>query len=146
MSVRDIHERLSKAFLDKDEAGIRAAAAPGIVFTMPGMATTGVDAYIEMARVWWNAFPDFSIEEIGVYADGNVVVEEGVFHGTHTGPMPAPTGELIPPTGRRIEVPYVDVFVIEGDRVTEDRLVLDRLTMLEQLGLVPEPGAAATAG
>jgi predicted ester cyclase len=141
MSVREIHERLAAAFAAKDEEGVRAAAGRNIRFVMPGMETTGIDAYIEMARVWWNAFPDMEIRTSSVYVDGETVIEEGTFSGTHSGPMPTPTGDVVPPTGKRVELPYADLFLIRDGAVQEDRLYLDRMAMLEQLGLVPA-GAA----
>lgn len=147
MSVREAYQRLHDAFKTMDEAGLRAAAAADVEFSMPGMTVTGIDAYIEMARVWWNAFPDLSMSVRSVTVDGDTVVEEGVFSGTHTGAMPSPDGQMIPPTGRRVELAYADFFTVrDGVVVTSDRLYMDRLSMLEQLGLLPAPGAAAAAG
>lgn len=143
MSVRDAYQRLHDTFKNKDEAGLRAAAAPDVEFSMPGMAVTGIDAYIEMARVWWTAFPDMSMSVRSVTVDGDTAVEEGVFSGTHTGPMPSPDGSMIPATGRRVELAYADFFTVRDDVVTSDRLYMDRLAMLEQLGLIP---SAAPAG
>ncbi len=143
MPVRDAYQRLHDAFKNKDEAGLRAATTADVEFVMPGMETRGIDAYIEMARVWWNAFPDMSMTVRSVAVDGDTAVEEGVFSGTHTGAMPSPDGQMIPPTGRRVELAYADFFTVSGDRVTSDRLYMDRMTMLEQLGLVPAAGAAA---
>lgn len=146
MSVREAYQRLHDAFTNKDEAGLRAAATHDVEFLMPGMATTGIDAYIEMARVWWNAFPDMSMSVRSVSVDGDTAVEEGVFSGTHTGPMPSPDGSMIPATGRRVELAYADFFTVRDGVVISDRLYMDRLSMLEQLGLIPSPGAAAPAG
>ena len=146
MPVRETYQRLHDAFKNKDEAGLRAAATQDVEFSMPGMAVSGIDGYIEMARVWWNAFPDMSMSLRSVTVDGESVVEEGVFSGTHTGAMPSPDGQMIPPTGRRVELAYADFFTVRGDKVVSDRLYMDRLAMLEQLGLIPSPGAAAPAG
>lgn len=146
MSVREAYQRLHDAFKNKDEAGLRAAVAPGVRFLMPGMETTGVEAYIEMARVWWNAFPDMDMSVEGVYVDGDTAVERGLFNATHTGAMPSPDGQMIPPTGRRVSLPYADVFTVGDGVVQVDALYMDRLSMLEQLGLIPAPGAAAPAG
>ncbi|HZS14140.1 MAG TPA: ester cyclase [Candidatus Dormibacteraeota bacterium] len=146
MSVRDAYQRLHDAFKGKDEAALRAAAAPDVEFVMPGMAVTGIDAYMEMARVWWNAFPDLDMTVRSVTVDGDTAVEEGVFRGTHTGAMPSPDGQLIPPTGRRVELAYADFFTVRDGVVQSDRLYMDRMAMLEQLGLIPAPGAAAPAG
>lgn len=145
MSTRDVFERLSDAFKNKDEAGIRAAASADVEFVMPGMATAGIDAYIEMCRVWWDAFPDMDLGVRTVCVDGDTAVEEGVMTGTHVGPIPSPTGEMIPPTGRRVEVPYTDVFTVRDGVVVSDRLYMDQLTLLQQLDLLPAPGAPASA-
>jgi len=146
MSVRDVYQQLHDAFKSMDEPGIRAVVSDDVEFVMPGMTTRGVDAYIEMARVWWNAFPDMALSSSGVCVDGDTAVEEGVMAATHTGPMPAPTGEMIPPTGKRVEIAYTDCFTVRDGKVVSDRLYMDRMTMLEQLGLIPAPGAPAAAG
>ena len=56
----------------------------------------------------------------------------------------APNGQVIPATGRSLSVPYADVFEVEGDRITSDRLYFDQVELLTQLGLMPDPAAAAS--
>jgi len=71
-----------------------------------------------------------------------LAVEERTSGGTHDGVLHTSSGD-VPPTGRRVSVPYVHVLRYrDGLHVSFD-LVFDRLEMLEQLGLVP---AAAPAG
>jgi hypothetical protein len=67
----------------------------------------------------------------------------GTFTGTHTGVFSTPTGD-IPPTGRKVEGPYVNIFDLEGDKVVRNRLTFDRLDLLEKLGLAPVPAMAAS--
>lgn len=50
----------------------------------------------------------------------------------------------IPPTGREVDGPYVNIFDFEGDRVVRNRLTFDRLDLLEKLGLAPLPAMAAS--
>jgi predicted ester cyclase len=141
VDVRQVHERLASAFNSKDEEGVRNAVSDDIEFLLPGVRLVGKDAYIEMARMYWNAFPDFSVNVAAIHVDGDTVVEEGTFTATHTGLLVGPDSE-IPATGRRIDLPYIDCFTIRGDKVSSDRLIFDRLIMLEQLGLLPQPAGA----
>lgn len=56
--------------------------------------------------------------------------------GTHDGPLELPTGPL-PATGKSVEFEGVQVFVVEGGKVTRMRHYLDFLTMLTQVGVIP---------
>ena len=58
----------------------------------------------------------------------------GVLHG--------PMGD-IPPTGRSVEVNYIQVLRFRDGKHVSFNLMFDRLTMLEQLGLVPTSAVAA---
>lgn len=141
MDVRRVYERLTTAFNSKDEEGVRRAIADDIEFVQPGSRLIGKDAYLDIGRMYWNAFPDFTTTVTAVHVAGDTVVEEGIFSATHKGNLASPTGD-IPPTNRRVEIPYTDCFTIRGDVVSSDRITFDRLLMLEQLGLVPTPAAA----
>jgi ketosteroid isomerase-like protein len=48
-----------------------------------------------------------------------------------------------PPTGRSVEVDYIQVLRFRDGKHVSLNLMFDRLTMLEQLGLVPTSAAAA---
>jgi len=49
----------------------------------------------------------------------------------------------IAPTGRSIQVDYIQVLRFRGGKHVSFHLMFDQLMMLEQLGLVPTPAAAA---
>jgi ketosteroid isomerase-like protein len=49
----------------------------------------------------------------------------------------------IPPTGRSVEVDYIQVLRFRDGKHVSFNLMFDRLTMLEQLGLVPTSPVAA---
>jgi predicted ester cyclase len=50
-------------------------------------------------------------------------------------------GELqgIPPTGKRVEVPGVVFYRIAGGKIVEFRGQLDRMSLMQQLGVVSGP-------
>lgn len=44
----------------------------------------------------------------------------------------------IPPTGKKVEVPFTGVINIRGDRLYHEHISWDQGTVLRQLGLMPE--------
>jgi hypothetical protein len=76
---------------------------------------------------------------------GNVAIDEGYLVGTHTGPLPTPSGETIPATGKQINVRSCDVATVEAGVVTQHRFYFDQMEFLGQLGLLPPEGAGSAA-
>jgi predicted ester cyclase len=70
----------------------------------------------------------------------NVLVWRFIIRGTNTGSLRG-----LPPTGRRVEVPGCEFIEVYGDRIRRVQGYIDRLTMLNQLGLAPSsPTTQAT--
>ncbi|KAF2132559.1 NTF2-like protein [Dothidotthia symphoricarpi CBS 119687] len=65
------------------------------------------------------------------------VIDEFIFSLTHTTEVPwlLPS---IPPTGRRLEIPFTSVVAMRGDRLCHEHISWDQGTVLMQLGLLPE--------
>lgn len=91
----------------------------------------------QQAEIYATAFPDGRIEIKRVVAAGDTAVVECVGRGTNDGPF----GD-VPATHKRAELPFVDVLTIRGDKIVSDRQYGDTATMLQQLGLMPEPARA----
>jgi predicted ester cyclase len=72
-----------------------------------------------------------------VIATGDRVVVRWTNAGIHSGEFLG-----IPPTGRSFEIAGIDIYRIENDRMAEHWHVVDQLTMLQQLGLIPAPDSA----
>jgi predicted ester cyclase len=87
------------------------------------------------------AFPDsyFNVEDM--IAEGEKVVTRKTFHGTHEGELMG-----IPPTGRRVSMGLIDIVRIADGRVMEHWSVGDNLGMMQQLGIIPQPGGAEGSG
>jgi steroid delta-isomerase-like uncharacterized protein len=79
-------------------------------------------------------FPDLTFELDEVVAAGDRVAASWTMRGTHTAAM----GDL-PPSGRRIEVRGFTVYYFADGRITGHRQVVDRLAVMQQLGLMPPP-------
>ena len=105
----------------------------------PGMPANceGVKLVTAMFR---QAFPDsyFTVEDM--VAEGDKVVSRKTFHGTHQGEFMG-----IPPTGKRVSIGLIDIVRIADGQVVEHRSIGDNLGMLQQLGVIPQPGQSEGA-
>ncbi|HYU71421.1 MAG TPA: ester cyclase [Ktedonobacteraceae bacterium] len=92
----------------------------------------GLKDVIVMIR---RAFPDLEWKTEEMVAEGDSVASRFTWHGTHRGEFLG-----IPPTGKQITVSgMVFDYVVEG-KLVESQILMDTLSMLQQLGVVPPPG------
>jgi steroid delta-isomerase-like uncharacterized protein len=142
MTARKAFERGTETFNAHDLKGFTEVLADDVVFEAPGgLRGKGKEACVDFFGGWFSAFPDAHVDVHDVHILDNVAVEEGTFSGTHNGVLHAPTGD-IPPTGRSVSVGYIQVLRFRDGKHVSFNLMFDRLSMLEQLGLVPTPGSA----
>jgi predicted ester cyclase len=138
-TARGAFERGTETFNAHDVNGFAAVLADDVVFQAPGgMRGEGKAACVEFYSSWFGAFPDAHVEVHDVHFAGDVAVEEGTFTGTHEGILRTPAGD-VPPTGRSVAVEYIQVLRFRDGKHVAFNLAFDRLSMLEQLGLVPAP-------
>lgn len=137
--VREVHAAWNK----RDFERIIALTAPEFEWVMmpSGQKFRGTDGMRQYAQGWATAFPDGRIEDTNVIAGDNGAVVEFTGRGTHTGPLMAPTGE-IPPSGRRLDMPFCEIYRIKNGKIVGGAIYFDMATMLQQLGLMPQPAAA----
>jgi steroid delta-isomerase-like uncharacterized protein len=103
-----------------------------------GRCALGMDETLAILKAWREAYPDLKSTITNIVADGETVVVELIWTGTHTGPLAGPFG-VIPPTGKRGMIRAVEVFVFSGDKIKETRHYFDVLSMLAQIGALPAP-------
>jgi len=99
--------------------------------------STGPEVIKQDATTYRNGFRIDSLSRDLEIAEGDYVVHHWTFTGTHVGDL----GD-IHPTGRQVTVAGIDMFRVQGDRITDCWQQFDQLGMLQQLGVVP--AAAAT--
>ncbi|TMC48950.1 MAG: nuclear transport factor 2 family protein [Chloroflexi bacterium] len=143
MTIRELVEQGNRAFNAHDRAASEALTADDAVIEAPSnMTVRGKAACVDFQASWWEGFPDASVTIQRTYYDGEVAIQEGTFKGTQTGVFKTPMGD-VPPSGRSVVGLYINVIEARNGKLVRQRLLFDRLDLLEQLGLVPS--AAATA-
>ncbi len=83
------------------------------------------------------AAPDRRSRDIVLFAEGDYVVEQARYTGTHTGPLLTPNGAEIPATGKTFEFPFVGIFRIEDGKIRSIDIYYDQFDLFRQLGLLP---------
>ena len=122
----------------RDRDGFLALFDDSVVWLDPatGEQLTGRE---QLATGWYDAvmdgYPDREVKDVVVFGEEELVCLQGRLVGTHTGTVRGPAGE-IPPTGKRIDSPFVQVFEVRDGKVTRVWIYGDRLLMLEQEGIV----------
>ena len=142
MTVREAFEKGTEAFNAHDIGGFSDVMTDDVVYRAPGgMSSAGKQACAEHYAGLFTAFPDAHAMIQAVHVSGDVAVEEGTFIGSHKGVLHTPAGD-VQPTGRRVMVDYVQVLHFRDGLTASFSLMYDRLELLEQLGLVPDPAQA----
>ena len=87
------------------------------------------------------AFPDLHFVLEDVFAEGDKVVVRWTAHGTHRGDIEV-LGHIphTPATGKQVTFSGVDIYHITGGKLVEGWRSMDRLGLLQQLGVVPTAG------
>jgi steroid delta-isomerase-like uncharacterized protein len=104
----------------------------------------GPEGASEFGRRWADAFPDGRITIDNVIAGGDQVAVQFRGTGTHTGTLRTPMGD-IPATGKHVDLHLCDVHRIADGKIQASTAYFDAAAMMAQLGLMPEPTAAARA-
>ena len=136
-------ERWLDAFNRHDEGGIRAVTAPDArQVAPPDVVLEGEPAVTAYSMAWASAFPDAQLRVHHRTVDGDTVVLEFTFDGTHRATLSTPAGE-VPPTDRRLSGRAAMALAVRGEAVAEFRLYFDQVQVMTQLGLM---ASAAPAG
>ena len=139
MTVLQAFETGTETFNAHDLDGFAAVLADNVSFTAPGgFRGEGKAACVAFFGSWLGAFSDAHVDVHALHIVNDVAVEEGTFTGTHDGVLVSPSGG-IDPTGRPVRVDYLQVLRFRDGKHVSFNLMFDRLSMLEQLGVVPAP-------
>jgi steroid delta-isomerase-like uncharacterized protein len=92
----------------------------------------GVKGVVGMFRT---GMPDLKVVIEDMIAEGDKVAVRYTLEGTHEGELFG-----VPPTGRRLSIKSIAVERVSEGKIREHWRVTDSLDMMQQLGVVPEPG------
>jgi len=102
--------------------------------TMPGIPPTR-DGMKQMFQMFLKAFPDMQMKVEHLVADGDFAVVHITTTGTNKGEMMG-----MPATNKAVKVGEMHLVRIANGRFVEHWGVEDTMTMMQQLGVMPEPG------
>jgi steroid delta-isomerase-like uncharacterized protein len=117
-------ELLADDFVEHEDLPVQAAGreVPKQLFTM-----------------FRTGFPDMRWTAEDVLPSGDKVVARVRVTGTHQGEFMG-----IPPTGRSIDVPVIDIIRFGDDGLAHEHWgIFDQMKMMQQLGVAPGPGGPA---
>ena len=130
-SLRGLYDALNAGDLDR----FGAMLADDFVEheETPGLAPTK-DGVLEFFRMYRAAFPNLHMEPEDVLASGDKVTARVRATGTHEGEFMG-----MPPSGRNVDVELIDIIRFGDDGLAREHWgVVDLMTMMQQLGAIPE--------
>lgn len=134
-----VMELTEQVWHQADAAAVPRYFAPGYRHSDPGLPAVsdrdGLAAYVAALP---SMLSDLRITVHDLVAEGDKVVKRYTISATHTGELLG-----IPATGRSFAIEGSETFTIRDGQVVEATNVCDVLSMLQQLGLMPAPEAAA---
>ena len=123
----DVINRQDLSVLEKDISPdyVDHSALPGV--------PSGLDGARIMLSMIHGAFPDLQATIEDAIAEGDKVVVRKSWTGTHEGEFMG-----IPPTGKHVSFEGIVIWRIEGSQLAERWAAIDRLGLMEQLGVIPQ--------
>ena len=131
---KDLARRSWESLSERNPDLIEEFYPPDLVWHAPDQDIRGYEQARQFASTFFDAFPDINITVEDTIAEGDQVVTRYTIRGTHRGE----TEEFGPPTGRQMEVEGITIHRIEGGKIVEEWERYDNLSVMQQLGLVPE--------
>ncbi|HEX2587181.1 MAG TPA: nuclear transport factor 2 family protein [Gaiellales bacterium] len=136
LTARELVTRFYEAFDAGDADAVLSVFSDELETTDPGMGTVhGHGPFREYIETLKRAVPDARAVIEGMYDDGDVVVVEGRFAGTFTGPLASPDGD-IDPTGATVDLRFADVSRARNGKIVSYHTYYDQLGLLTQLGIM----------
>jgi steroid delta-isomerase-like uncharacterized protein len=100
----------------------------------------GPESEKKRATLYRTAFPDLRLTIEDLIADGETVMVRWSCRGTHKGDLSG-----IAPTGKQINISGVSIARFANGKMAEGWVNWDALSLMQQLGVVPELGKAKAA-
>lgn len=85
--------------------------------------------------MFFNALPDLRAIIHDQIADADKVVTRKTLRGTHQGDLLG-----IPPTGKIVDIEVIDILRVKDGKITDHWNNVDRLGLMQQLGVIPAGG------
>ena len=103
-----------------------------------GMVMTGLNENRADMENWLSMLSEMKVEILNSVESGNSVVVEMKMTGVNTGDILMPDGTKVPATGKKVEMNGCQVMEFDGDKMTKSSQYYSMMSMMVQLGLMPE--------
>lgn len=133
--VRELVERYNEEFYEK--GNLDAAdelVAEAFRHHAPFPTPQGREGFKQFQAQFRQAFPDSTSDNREIVVDGNKVAVRYVMRGTHRGEFMD-----IPATGKEVAVEGISIYRVADGKVAEEWAMPDLMSMMQQLGVGPEP-------
>jgi predicted ester cyclase len=107
--LKAVNERDVEGFIRLLEPGFKLYLITKPEQLLPPGSISGAEGFGTYLNMLYTAFSDIDFWQVKIEAHGNMVHQEFVIIGQHTGPLQLPNGMKLPPTGFKIRLP-VEVF------------------------------------
>jgi predicted ester cyclase len=136
-----VEEFISALFTNGDLTAVDRYLDPEFINHDPPLpgSPDGPEGMRQAAELFRQAFPDWRSDVQHVIAEGDLLVEHFIAHGTHRGSVMGET-----PTGQHVVLRGINIFRIVDGKIVERWGRLDDLGLMQQLGLAPQQAATAT--
>jgi steroid delta-isomerase-like uncharacterized protein len=103
---------------------------------LPGQAP-GLEGAKQKWAMYLAGLPDLQVTIEELVAEGDKVGVRRSYAGTHRGELLG-----VPATGKQVRIGGISIFRLAEGKIAEHWEQLDRLALLQQLGVLPTPGQA----
>ncbi|HZC99066.1 MAG TPA: ester cyclase [Actinomycetes bacterium] len=101
---------------------------------LPGQAP-GLQGAKQKWAMYLAGIPDLRVTIEELVAEADKVAVRRFYEGTHRGELLG-----VPPTGKHVRIGGISIFRLAGGKIAEQWEQLDRLALMQQLGVLPTPG------
>lgn len=138
MSNKSVSARFFETYGQRhDVEGCTPLFAEDVVVHFNGTAPLNFEGYKQLGYAYLAGFPDMDVTILDQFEEDGKVVSRVQWSGTHTGELLG-----IPATGRPFRNEEIAIDYVVDGQIKERWTVGDLLGMMQQLGVIPAPGAA----
>ncbi len=120
---------------------VKAQLADDCLIADPGMCARGPQAVVDWMSSFMRAFPDMQHRPFQILADDDQAAFLIEITGNHTGSLALSDGNVLPPTGRALKLTISEFWKFTEGKVSEYRVIYDRIEFLAQIGIDAVPAA-----
>ena len=131
--MNEFLEKRQAAFRRRDVDALSALYADRVVVESPaaGGVVSGRAMIEKLFRGWFEAFPDFALEDEQYVVQGEDVAHLARAVGTNVGGFMG-----LPATGKQFHFDVAFVFTVENGQITRERRIYDFTGMLVEIGVL----------